>query len=50
MYFCNLHVIPAVWGNYVQHVGNLMMGRWEAETTTENRAAVDPLFISLDKT
>jgi len=31
MYFCNLNVTPAIWGNYVQHAEKLMIQSWEAK-------------------
>jgi hypothetical protein len=49
MYISNLQVTPAMWGNSVWHE-KLMKGIWEAETSIENGAAVDPLIISLEET
>jgi hypothetical protein len=31
-------------GNYVLHVERLMKGSWEAETSVENKEAVDPRY------
>jgi len=50
MYCSNLHVTPAIWGNYVQHVEELMKESWDAETSIKNRAVMDPLIINLKET
>jgi hypothetical protein len=50
MYFSNLQVTPAIWGNCLQHSENPMKRSREAESSIENRAGVDPLISNLRKT
>jgi hypothetical protein len=43
----NLQITIAIWGNYARHPEKLMKGRREAETSSENAAAIDALIINL---
>jgi hypothetical protein len=45
-----VQISSAIWGDYVWHGQKLKDESWEAEMSIENRAPVDPLLFSLEKT